>query len=369
MDSNTMVSNLKRSAKEQVEIERDIMNGVYGPSGSPFVTTKTLSEQRNISVVTAHKIMTNLAEEGYIELRGRKYFLTYHQLIDAISASKKLIGVVIPETNNEFFESLVRAIVILSLKEQYRVLLMDTEYSPENEKEIIHLLQSIGVAGIIDCGPVYDTNKDLYETLSIPLVFLSHPSDGLKISSVQVNSYHVSEKIAEHLIEEGYQNFLYIGTKNILLENDVRFNAFQMKLRSRGYVLSANSILRVSHTSKNDMEQLKNLLLSQSKPTGVYCYHDLIAARVYRICQKAGRKIPDDFGVVGFDDLSFSAILSPGLTTVRYRINTMADMALKLLLDKIKNPKAPYDHYYIEPNLIYRESTRLKKEEAEESAT
>ena len=68
---------------------------------------------------------------------------------------------------------------------------------------------------------------------------------------------------------------------------------------------------------------------------------------------------------MGFDDLSIATSLYPTLTTVQYRTETMAEMAVSLLIKKIKSSSAHYDNYYIEPNLVIRGSARLNKHDME----
>jgi LacI family transcriptional regulator len=77
------------------------------------------------------------------------------------------------------------------------------------------------------------------------------------------------------------------------------------------------------------------------------------------MCSLLNKKIPEDVGIVGFDDLSIASSLSPPLSTIQYRIASMADMTVNLLLASIRNPNEPYDNYYVEPNLVIRGSSVL----------
>lgn len=154
----------------------------------------------------------------------------------------------------------------------------------------------------------------------------------------------------------GYRRFLYIGSRSRSLENDIRFTGFQMQLKQSGFDLEA---LQVSSDSSADDVLLAHTLEGISQSVGIFCYHDLIAARVYRCCKSLGKRIPQDVGIVGFDDLSVATTLSPPLTTVQYRIGSMAEMTVKLMLDSIQDPNTPYDNYYVEPNLVIRGSSTL----------
>lgn len=358
---NEFFSSLSLSAQEQYLLQDEILNGKFGQPGEPFLTTRALSEKRHISVVTAHNVLVGLCDAGYIELKGKKYFLAHGELIKVRNSQTHIIGMLVPRLNNEFYSSLANAVVNKAGKAGYRVIIMSTLYSASEEKLAIQTLKSLNVAGIINCVPTQPETEPIYTDFSLPCVMLGHSVDKSKISSVQVNSFSISQKVAQNLIDEGYKSFFYIGTRNLPLENDVRFTAFQMELRQRGFVLNENNIFRISSDSKTYNSRLSARLNELDVPVGVFCYHDLLAAQVYRICSNIGKKIPEDVGVVGFDDLSIATSLYPSLTTVQYRVSTMADMAISLLDARIKSPDAPYDNYYIEPNLVIRKSSSLSE--------
>lgn len=349
-------TSLSRSAQEQYLIQEEILQGRYGQPGDGFMTTRALAEQRQVSVVTAHNILTGLCAAGYLELRGKKYYLSHGRLMEDRNSRKKVIGMMVPHLNNEFFSSLSDAVIATLRQKGYEVLVSSVSYDPEEEQKVLQLLLNLPVAGIIGCVPTLPENNSLYRNCPVPCVFLGHALDKSKRSSVQVNSFTVSQRVARHLVEEGYHRFLYIGTKNRPLENDIRFTGFQMQLKQSGFDLEA---LQVSSDSRADDGLLTQTLEGISQSVGIFCYHDLIAAQVYRCCKSLGKRIPQDVGIVGFDDLSVATTLSPPLTTVQYRIGSMAEMTVKLILDSIQDPNTPYDNYYVEPNLVIRESSTL----------
>lgn len=357
--TNEVFDNLSRAAQEQYLIQEEILKGKYGQPGEVFMTTRALAELRQVSVVTAHNILNGLCSAGYLELRGKKYYLSHSQLMEARNNRTNIIGLLVPHLNNEFFSSLTDAVIDVARQKGYEVLVAATSYSPQEEKKVFQLMLHLNVAGIINCVSTPRENKSIYRGCTVPCVLLGHSLDGCKKSSVQVNSFAVSQKVARHLLEEGYKEFLYIGTRNRSLENDIRFTGFQMELKQNGFALGPDNTLQVSTESRADDGLILRALESHSRPVGVFCYHDLIAAQMYRVCKMLGKRIPEDVGIVGFDDLSVATSLSPPLTTVQYRIASMADMTVKLLLDSIQSPNTPYDNYYVEPNLVIRKSSSL----------
>lgn len=355
-----MFSKLSLSAQEQTLIQDEILKGKYGQPGEAFLTTRALAEERHVSVVTAHNILVGLSEAGYISLRGKRYYLSHGELIKALNSRANVIGMIVPQFNNEFYSSLCDAVVEIARKNDFRVLLTSTGYSSLEERRAVQSFVDQKVAGIINCLPTPNENDYLFRSCPLPCVLLGHSLDKSQISSVQVNSFSISQKVAQNLIEEGYESFIYIGTTTLKPENDIRFTAFKMELRQRGFDLPPSSVFHLSSSASTpDEVLLTQRLKAQNEPVGIFCYHDLLAVRLYRLCRKLGKRIPEDVGVIGFDDLSVATSLYPPLTTVQYRIGTMADMAMNQLLARIKSPSSPYDNYYIEPNLIIRRSASL----------
>lgn len=357
--NNELFANLSRSAQEQYRIQDEILQGKFGRPGDVFMTTRALAEQRQVSVVTAHNILNGLCTAGYLELRGKKYYLAHAKLMETHNSQTNIIGLIIPHLNNEFYSSLSDAVIETCRQKGYQVLVLSTSYYPSEEKRVLELIQHLNVAGIINCVPSPPENEALYRNLSIPCIFLGHDLEGCRKSSVQVNSFSISQRVARHLIEEGYRKFLYIGTKNLTLEKDIRFMAFQMELKANGYLLENRNTLRISTDSHSDDGKLIQLLKNQTEPVGIFCYHDLLAVQIYRVCNLLNKRIPEDVGIVGFDDLSIASSLSPALTTIQYRIASMADMTVNLLMGSIHSPNEPYDNYYVEPNLVIRGSSIL----------
>ncbi len=358
--SGNLYETVSLASRELSLLQSEIREGKFGMPGDPFMTTRALSQLRSISVVTAHNVLVGLCETGYLELRGKRYYLTYNKVTQpSQSRDQKLIGLLMPKLNNEFFASLADAVILLAKKQGYQVLLISVDYAQDEERSAIQALSQLPVSGIISCLQTTPENEVLYRSATMPCVMLAHSLSSGKISSVQINSFSISQKVAQHLLDEGYRHFLYIGNNNRSLENDQRFAGFQMILNRQGFSLDDSHILQITVDSKADSVLIRQRLEQQDEPIGVYCYHDLIAAQLYRICNQIGKRIPEDVGVVGFDDLSVATLMTPALTTVQYRIETMADMAMKLLLSCMEEPNPPYDNYYIEPNLVIRKSSTL----------
>lgn len=360
--NNDSLYGVSLSAREQAVIQKEILAGKYGDPGAVFLTTRALAEKRQVSLVTAHSVLTGLCAAGYIKLVGKRYYLSHGDILEDHKEQTNVIGLLLPQLNNEFFASLAEGVISSAEKNGYSVMMLLASYEERQAVKAIRLLNEYGVAGIINCVPQADQHLASDCFSKIPCISLAHSTSSESISSVHMNTFSVSQKVAQNLIDEGYRHFMYIGSRKKPPETDIRYAAFNMELAKHGLSLAPDDVIRISRDSREDEQLLARYLSGITEPVGIFCYHDLIAAAVYRVCRSINKSIPDEVGVIGFDDLSIATSLSPTLTTVQYRISTMADMAVSLLLAKIRSPDTPCDNYFIEPNLVIRESAALSKQ-------
>jgi DNA-binding LacI/PurR family transcriptional regulator len=102
------------------------------------------------------------------------------------------------------------------------------------------------------------------------------------------------------------------------------------------------------------------LLMRQPRPDAIFAVNDLTAAQALMIIKRHGLKIPDDIAVVGFTNSQIATLTDPGLTSVDQKGYEMGQMAAKLLLDRIENPRTPLQNRIITSELVIRGSSSSK---------
>ena len=109
-------------------------------------------------------------------------------------------------------------------------------------------------------------------------------------------------------------------------------------------------------------------LLAAKRPfTALVSYNDIAAIGAIRALRDHGFRVPEDVSVIGFDDIQGAAYHTPSLTTIRQPLNSMGNMAARILLERIRGLKDYPEQVPIVPELIIRESTlppnpaRMKK--------
>ncbi len=344
-------------------VGKDIKAGNFGKPGERFISTRKLAQIANISLVTAQRALVELRKEGLIELIGKRYFLTYGR-IDKTSPfakmyknDKKLIGVHVTNIETPYFSTLVRAIEINANNLGYRVVTSSSGYKHSQEKAILDMFREINVSGVLTCPGISKKTMNLYKNYTLPYVFIGRKLEEVNAESVLVNSIPAAKNVARHLIQRGYKSFAYLGSDQLIQVQDLRLLGFREGLLQEGYRLEEENIIRVTQDISSISRKIKPFLLEQKEPIGVFCFHDLFAVEVVKTCHELQIGIPQDVGIVGFDNLPIAQSISPTLTSVGYRISAMAETALSLLIRQITESKPSDTSYYIAPSLIVRRTT------------
>lgn len=159
----------------------------------------------------------------------------------------------------------------------------------------------------------------------------------------------------EHAIEMGYKRIVYIGI-------DVK-ETFEFS-REAGYINTMQKkqrlpeIYRFENRSRYSAEFIEADFHDFDKNTAFICSSDRLALGVERGLLNKKAKIPDEYGVIGFDGVFLDQIAYPRLTTVKQSVIDMGEACGKMLLKKIEQKGAPQGHQFFEPELIIRESTK-----------
>lgn len=198
-----------------------------------------------------------------------------------------------------------------------------------------------------------EKNYPIFDQLQKPFILFGESSHGYDFVDTDNRS---GEKAAtDYASERGYDNLVFIG---------MNVNEGFEYSRESGYLASVQEhnlsarIYRCGNHSHLAEKWVTTNFDSFQKNTCFICATDRLAAGVVRGLQKSNAKIPQDFGVIGFDGVFLDQVTDPKLTTVKQSIFEMGDILAKLILQKIKQSGAIQGETFIKPTLIIRDSTK-----------
>ena len=163
-----------------------------------------------------------------------------------------------------------------------------------------------------------------------------------------------------HLVDLGRRNIAFIGsTSRRSPEHDARYDGYVRALRECGVPHRQNLKFSADNSERQGQQAAQELLASGQPFDAIFAGTDLIAIGAMRALREAGKRIPEDISVVGFDDMPLAAHVSPALTTVQQNAETGAEGLVRGIVNLIKGE--PVESTLMPPKLIIRESCGAKR--------
>jgi len=360
---------------EQIALR--LQQGEFGQAGKPFISVKTLAAEYGVSINSAFRIMTALAERRLIQLQGKHYYITtgyvpaqtpYGMLL--ASSRRKCFGMIVNRIESPFFSIVTKELSIAAADRGYSLYVLCNNNNPEREIQLIDELIEAGVCGIFTNSVISSDLRAVYGRCPLPVVSIGRDLGLTNCDTILVDNVRAGRQVADHLITCGCRYFAYVGLSRYINE-DPRLRGFADRLCECGFSLAEDHILTTEHnaSSRGDIESIAGQLdaiLSKhpgGEKLGIFCYHDLLAVavlqRVKHYSHRAARSyaIPEDVAIVGFDDLPVAETITPALTTVHYRYSSIVSQALSVMMDYIGNPEHIPGTYIVPSSLFIREST------------
>ncbi len=325
-----------KAAKQGSEKKLTLIDVAIAAGVSAITVSRVINQPEKVSEVLRHQVQKAIDSLGYIP----------NQYASSLASSKsKVIGVAIPSLSNTVFTDVLRGIYDVMGSAGYKVLLVDTHYSPlEEEKMIRTLLSQAPEALIITGGDQTKACHNVLQKARVPVVqimeILTEPLD----MNVGFSHWQAGNDVAMHLLHEGYQRIGFMGAR---MDPRVqqRMQGFKKALEDAGKSWK-NFIVTTPEPSSIEMggELFKSLLASTNGAVdAIFCANDDLALGALFESQRMNINVPGDLALCGFNDIEASRFVNPSLTSVqvgRYEMGVKAaEMVINRLNGKMDEPK------------------------------
>ena len=239
---------------------------------------------------------------------------------------------------------------------------------------IINEFRSRHVDGIIWAAPEIGDNRkwidEFLDKLNMPVVYLTmEPREG--ISVIAVDNYKGGELAVNHLLESHYSKIGHIAGPLDWWESCQRFKAWK-EIVERSQNMDADKYWTEGNwSSRSGAKAMAELFEKAPDIDAVFVANDQMALGALSVIRSRGLRVPEDIGIVGFDNTAESEFFNPALTTIQHDHIQVGNLAVRetiRIIDAIQNDQKPeYRVNMLEPNLLVRESSiRCKEEEVTE---
>ena len=266
------------------------------------------------------------------------------------------IGLVTPEIDNPFFAQLAAAVEAEAEQHGYAVYMTSTHGDRSREIEAVRRMRDRHVDGL-----VLTTNRpddgDLARLLADDdkVVLLDEDVPGIGLSRVFVENEHGAYLATRHLIAAGHRHIALIGGPPGLMSVRERTAGFERAMAEADLPVAAEDVHLRDYTRAFGREAMQAILAAPRRPSAIFASSDYLAIGVLEALQRAGMSVPQDFSLVGFDDMPFAELVNPPLTTIRQPVPEMGRQAFQLLLALLNDqPATPLTRLPVE--LVVRKS-------------
>ncbi|MFN3228222.1 MAG: LacI family DNA-binding transcriptional regulator [Asticcacaulis sp.] len=213
-----------------------------------------------------------------------------------------------------------------------------------------HRFDSMLVLGQSDQHDALNTLARSYD----PMVVWGERLPDQSYCTVGVDNRQGGYLATEHLISRGRKKILFLGPVGVP-EVTARLEGYREALAASGHSVTAQNVIDCHFTPDAAIETARSLVSSRRKFDAVFAASDVIALAMMTALIEAGRSVPEDVAVCGFDDVAMSRNLSPPLTTVRQDLNEGARTMVELLFRRMAGDKT--SSATIAASLIVRSSS------------
>ncbi len=314
---------------------------------STATVSRVIQNPETVKEKTRTKVLKAIDELNYQPNILARYFRR---------TETKTILVMVPSIANNVFPQMIEGIDLVANQSGYKVLLGNTNQEPDKAYSYIEELKQKQVDGMI----LLTTRLD-YQIISelgddYPVVLTSDYIEGLTAPTVAIDNISSARVAVEHLLQLGHQRVgIITGPLDIPLSRD-RLKGYRQALLERDIGVESVLIQEGSHSYESGYNQMQKFLALDKSPTAIFAANDTMAMGAIKAVKAHGLRVPEDVAVVGFDNIQFSAIFEPALTTIAQPFIEMGKRSMELLLKQIKGEPLEKKQHVLDTKLIIRES-------------
>ena len=283
--------------------------------GSPLISDETVERIRQIA-----------GEMGYFPSAAARSLKTKRS---------RALGVIVSNIDDPFFSEILQGIEEIAQERGYSLLMAASQRDLEREQTIVRDMRERHVDGLIICSASFSASQQrkLLE-FGIPIVVVNNHAAEEYRYSIYHDDVDGSRQVARHLIDLGHKKIAYLGNSLSGRITQDRLTGYRQEMESAGLSIPDEYVFEVPGGGPEDgLSALDHFLDLPDRPSALFCFNDLMAIGVLKGLQAAGIRVPEDFSVVGFDNILLSAYTNPPLTTLDQPKRYIGAEAARLILE------------------------------------
>lgn len=322
---------------------------------SPATVSNALNHKKGVNADTMAEIFRVARETGYISEKS---------IIKIKLVVFKKNGLILEDT--PFFSKMIGAMEEECRNCGYEMVICNLDQKEAHFNEVRKTILDDSSSAVILLGTeMLDGDLRLFEGMVSPMVVLDHGDETMRFHTILINNEDSAYMATEYLIKNGHKEIGYLRGAYRIKGFRSRFIGYQTALRRNKIAIQDKYIVTLETTYQGAYENMSHYLESNRKlPTAFFADNDMIAMGAMKALIEKGYRIPEEISLVGFDDLPYSEIMTPPLTTIRVPRAEMGRLAVRKVVSLINGQEEVITKTQVCTKFIERKSVvRISIEE------
>ena len=314
---------------------------------SPATVSNALNQKHGVNRETAEVIIRTARELGY--MAG-----------DSIHKIKLVVyrrtGLIIDGT--PFFTQLINGFEKECRLAGFEMSIMYLDrWAEEFEEQVHQLLTDISCGVVLLGSELMEDDLDFFKDTACKFMTFDYWSTDMRYNGVTINNIDSVNAAVNYLIAHGHKRIGYLYGDFRIRAFCERESGYDMALAAHGLESAEGDRIELATTMDGAYADMKKYLEQKKDlPTAFFADNDMIALGAMKAMQEAGIRIPEDVSVIGFDDLPFSQISSPRLTSMKVPKQEMGEQAARCMIEILKNEHPAITRIQIGTEFMERDS-------------
>lgn len=317
---------------------------------SPSTVSRVINGSANVEENKRQRVLAAIEQTGFRpnELARALY-----------KKSSRIIGVIVPNIENPFFNELSKAIEEEAYQNGYRILLCNSNNNTEKEVLNIQMLRQMNADGIIIITHSDKTGWELSEC-KLPVVVVDRKITGIVATAyIESDHYKGGRMAVEHLLGCGCKNIICLRGPLELSTGLQRYLGYRDFCKEHGL---EEKYIDCLYDYVCGLEASEELLRKYPEVDGIIACNDMVAIASYKVLTHTGRRVPEDVQIIGFDDIKFSRLFTPEFTTITQSITQMGTLAVQIIIQVRKGLPFHKENIF-DVSLVERQTTKRRVNE------
>ncbi|MPQ44830.1 LacI family DNA-binding transcriptional regulator [Clostridium tarantellae] len=327
---------------------------------------KDVAKEAGVSIATVSRVLNDIDvvnEETKKKVLEAIKKLGYRPNIVARSLKTqrtRTVGILVPDISTQFYPEIVRGAEDVANIYNYNVMLCNSDFDLEKEKEYLRVLKEKMVDGVLYMSSSLNDNiLELINELDLKTVLVETKDKNGELPSVTIDNISATYDSTNYLLDKELNKLAFIGVKkdgNTAWAQ--RFEGYKKALDERAIEVDEELMYFGNLKIRTGYEGIIEILERGQMPEGVICASDEIAIGVINALRDKGVKVPEEVSVVGFNDIYSAQVVYPRLTTVAQPMYDMGSIAMRMLIKLINQKTLEEGHFVLPYKLVERESCK-----------